>query len=457
MSFKNFRVLLRTNFKNEIVVSKKKKKKVQTVSQRNFALPGKHSATLLNSCYETAQRILQSLGDDESTFDIFTKRQKQEIFRILVSPPRIVAMPGHKVPKQYIRHIQDELIMLMKRTYFDEESGITWMDMATVGHSLLLIFATESFTATLPSPQKEAAGRLHKLFEDNEIFMRLQNTITQDVKFSLLKLSQPNFRIYGQDLGGRPFLTNKTNLQPVVRITAHECQSLRFKYRNVERTAFRVAMGQFLSVPYTGATIVLSKILPGTKRDRTLNIYIQSHAIHRFKERVDTLDPAYRNQLFVLSLMLVQKVVRAPNGTQLIACIIPVEGGEKTIGYFAFTIEGQNLLVLTLLPLLSYNVPEGRILYERLRLSPEELKFLGMDKLSFFFEVDIEQIPLLKKVLYDELKLDYVRTVYNSFRSKNASFNEKRTLFVKNFFRKLEERSLDDNANVAEINVSDDE
>jgi hypothetical protein len=438
-------------------VAKKKKKKAQPMPQRGMTLSCKHSVTQLKSCYEISKRILQSLGEDESTFDIFTKRQKQEMFRILVSPPRIVTMPGHKVPKQYIRHIQEELILLMKRTYFDEEHGITWMDMATVGHSLLLIFSTESFRTTLPSPQKEVAERLHKLFEDNEIFLRLQDTITQDVKFSLLMLSQPNFRIYGQDLGGRPVITNKINLQPVVRITTHECQSLRFKYRNVERTAFRVAMGQYLSVPYTGATIVLSKILPGIKRDRTLNIYIQSHAIHRFKERIDTLDPVYRNQLFVLSLMLVQKVVRAPNGTQLIACIIPVAGGEETIGYFAFTIEGENLLVLTLLPLLSYNVPEGRILYERLRLSPEELKYLGMDKLSFFFEVDIEQIPLLKKVLYDELHLDYVRTVYNSFRSKNDAFNEKRTIFVKNFFQKLEERSFDSSADVEDIKVSDDE
>jgi hypothetical protein len=439
-------------------MSKKKKKKAQPTLHRGLTLPGKHSATLLKSCYETTRRILQSLGEDESMFDMFTKRQKQEIFRILVSPPRVVAMPGHKVPKQYIRHVQEELFMMLKLTHFDEEYNLTWMDMATVGHSLVVIFSATSFASTLPSPQLELAERLRLLFEKNKLFARLQEMIAGTIKVSLLMLSQPNFRIYGQDSGGPPFITNKTNLQPVIRITTHECQSLRFKYRNVERTAYRVAMGQFLNVPYTGAIIAMSQIIPGIKRDKILNIYIQSHAIHRFKERIDTLNPIFRNQLFVMSLMLVQHIVTAPNGTQqLIACIMPVAGGEKTIGYFAFTIDGKNLLVLTLLPLLSYNVPEGRILYERLHLSPEDLKYLGMDKLSFFFEVDIEQIPMLKKVLYDELQLDYVRTVYNSFRSKNDSFNEKRTLFVKNFFRKLEERSLDENMDIVEVNVSDDE
>jgi hypothetical protein len=437
-------------------MSKKKKKKVQSPPPQGIVIP-KHSVTYLKSCYDISRRILQSLGEDESTFDIFTKRQKQEMFRVAVSPPRIVAMPGHKVPKQYIRHVQDELIMMMKRTYFDKKYDITWMDMITVGHSLLLIFSAESFMTTLPSPQREVAERLHILFESNDLFLRIQDTVAKHVKISLLLVSQPNFRIYGQDIGGQPFITSKTNLQPIVRITTHECQMLRFKYHNQERTAFRVAMGQYLNVPYMGATISLRKIFPDTKRDRCLDIYIQSHAIHRFKERIDTLDPIYRNQLFVMSLMLVQRIVRGPNGMYLIACIMPVEDGEKTIGYFAFTIDGGNLLVLTLLPLLSYNVPEGRILYERLRLSPEDLKYLGMDKLSFFFDVDIEQIPILNKVLYNELHLDYVRTVYNSFRSKNDSFNEKKTLFVKNFFQKLDERPFDSSMNTVEINVSDDE
>jgi hypothetical protein len=404
-----------------------------------------------------SRRILQALGEDKSTFDIFTKRQKQEMFRVAVSPPRIVAMPGHKVPKQYLRYVHEELITRMKRTYFDEKYGVTWMDMATVLHSLLLILRQEDFLAAMSPPQREIAERLNKLFEEKEIFVRIQDTIAQHIKMSLLLLSQPNFRIYGQDTNGQPLITNRTSLQPVVRITTHKCQVLRFKYRNIERTAFRLAMGQYVSIPYTGATIAMSKIFPGIKHDRLLNIYIQSHAIHRFKERINTLYPIYRNEFFVMSLMLVQRVVQGPNGMQLIACIMPVEGGEKTIGYFAFTIDGENLLVLTLLPLLSYNVPEGRILYERLHLSPEDLKYLGMDKLSFFFEVDIEQIPMLKKVLYDELHLDYVRTVYNSFRSKNDSFDEKKTLFVKNFFQKLEEQPLDNNTDIMDITVSDDE
>jgi hypothetical protein len=428
-------------------VAKKKKKKIHPANQRKV-VTGKHSATYLNTCYAVARRILQALGEDEAMFDVFTKRQKQEIFRVVVSPPRIAVMPGHKVPKQYIRYIQEELIAHMKRTYFDEEMGLTWMDTATVGQSLLLIVSVEEFRNKLQPLQVGVVERLQQIFEDKDLFFKIQEMIVQQIKMSLLMLSQPNFRIYGQDIAPMQPPTSRLNFQQIVHISTHDCQPLRFKYRNIERTAYRVAMGQCLSTPYIGATIPISKILPNVERDRLLNIYIQSHAIHRFKERIDTLFPILRNKFFVLSLMLVQHIVRAPNGMQLIACVMPVKDGLKIIGYFAFTIEGENLLVLTLLPLLSRDVPEGRVLYDRLHLSNEDLKYLGMDKLSFFYEIDIEQIPLLKQILYDELHLEYIHTVYNSFRSKSDPFNEKKTLFVKNFFQKLEERTFDnDNDN----------
>ncbi|MDR1582199.1 MAG: hypothetical protein LBS55_02900 [Prevotellaceae bacterium] len=438
----------------------KKKKKVHTTHQRS-AMQGKHSKTYLETCYAAARRIFRAVGEDESTFNIFTKRQKQDMFRIIVAPPRIAIMQGHKVPRQYVRYVQEELVTYLKRSYFDEDAGATWMDMVTIGQSLLLVFSLDSFVNNLSPPQLEVVKRLNSIFESEDLFVRIQVAMANRIKITLLLLSQPNFRIYGQSSSLPRQSSTKIGFQQIVQITTHESQSLRFKYRNKERTAFRVATGQFMSTPCTGATIAMSKIFPNIEHDRQLNIYIQSHAIHRFKERIDTLYPIMRNEFFVLSLMIVQQVVRGPNGRQYIACIMPSENGEKIIGYFAFTIDGDNLLVLTLLPLLSYNVPEGRILYNRLHLSSEDLKYLNMDKLSFFYEIDIEQIPILKQVLYDELHLDYVRTVYNSFRSKNDPFNEKKTLFVKNFFQKLEERQLgsnsEQNIDIVDVDAFEDE
>jgi hypothetical protein len=413
-----------------------------------------HSKNYLDACYAMARRILKSIGEEASVFDIFTKRQKQEIFRMVLLPPRVQAMPGHMVPRQYIRYIQENLIMSLKREYYDKEAGITFMDMATVGVSMILAFEKDSVLTLLSDSQLAIVERLHNAFETHSAYARVHNEIIGRVRIFLMMLSQPNFRIYGQDFGDCR-QSGKVGFFQVMHITTHESQSIRFNHHNRERIAYRIAAGQYLEVPYTGATISMKKIFPHIARDRELNIYIQSHAIHRFKERINTVFPIMRNEFFVLSLMAVQRIVHGPDGIQLIACITPVENGEKTIGYFAFTIDGDNLLVLTLLPLLSHSVPEGRILCNRLHLSSADLTYLGMDKLSFFYEVDIEQIPVLKQVLYDELHLDYVRTVYYSFRPKNAPFDEKKTLFVKNFFRKPEEYTLDHSEVLNELTANE--
>ncbi|MDR1584031.1 MAG: hypothetical protein LBS55_12405 [Prevotellaceae bacterium] len=433
----------------------KKKKKSQPPFQRKTML-NKHSKTYFDTCYATARRIFKALGEDESTFDMFTKRQKHEIFGVVVTPPRIAAMHGHKVPRTYIRYIQDELITFLNHRYFNKEAEVTWMDMTTTGMAMVMIFGIDTFVKTLPSPQREIAERMNTIFDAHGIFEQVFDFVENQVKTSLLLLSQPNFRIYGQctDKDDDEPSANMTGFRHTIRITTHECQSLRFKYHNKERTAFRIATGGFSSTPYTGATIAMSKIFPGIEHDRQLNIYIQSHAILRFKERINTLYPIMRNELFVVSLMFIQRIVRGPNGVLYIACIMPSDAGNKIVAYFGFTIDGDNLLVLTLLPLLSYSVPEGRVLYERLHLSTEDLKYLGMDKLSFFYDVDIEQIPALKQVLFDELHLDYIRTIYNSFRPEGAPFNEKKTLLVKNFFQKLEEHPFD---SINEQNVNNEE
>ncbi|MDR1373291.1 MAG: hypothetical protein LBJ17_09310 [Dysgonamonadaceae bacterium] len=418
----------------------RKKKKMRPVVDMNKK---KQSNTFLEASYASVRRILRALGEDESIFDVFTKRQKQDMFMNKILPTHVAAKEGHDVPRQYIRYIQNDLIFHLRSSYFDKDIGVTWMDMATVGQTLMIVCNASSYLATLQEKQLAIMKHLSDLFEKKNTFGELQMNIASYIKTILMMFSQPNFRIYGQtDFDHSEASLQRGYIRSTVYIVTHECQTLRFNYKNRERTAFRIATGQFMgSTPYTGGKIMLSKIFPNVEQDRELDIYIQSHAIRRFKERIDTIYPIMRNEFFIISLVMMQNVVTGHNGTPLMACImLDNECGNKVIGYFVFTVSGNNMIIITMLPLLSESVPEGRTLYERLHLSKYEIEYLGMDKLSFFYEVDIDQIPLLKQVLFDELHLDYVRSLYNSFRKKGQPFDEKKTLFVKDFFRKIEEQ-----------------
>ncbi|MDR1562877.1 MAG: hypothetical protein LBS54_07350 [Dysgonamonadaceae bacterium] len=428
----------------------KKRKKHTEVSMRksiNASLSKHH----VDACIATAKRIMKSLGEDESKFDLFTKRQRQDIFCVTFIPPRVMAAEGHMVPRHFLKYIQEQLLIFLKREYFSQENNVTWMDMATIGITLIMVFGTEKFRKQLAPQQQEIIDQWNMKLINMSIYGNIQLEIAKYVRGSLLLLSQPNFRIYGQVRNDCKIASNKTSMFESIKIVTHESVSYKFNYRNRERKAFLIAMGQYLTDPYRGATIPIKKIYPNIKQDRNLDIYIQSHAIHRFKERLDTVHPVMKNDFFILSLMAMQQLVTGPEGTHLIACITPISSSEtKTVGYFTFTIDGNKLLVLTLLPLLSRDVPEGRVLYERLKLSEEDIKYLGMDKLSFFYEVDVNRIPALKEVLYDELHLDYINQMYNSYREKGTPFDEKKTLFVKNFFQKIEEHRSILNRDVAD-------
>jgi hypothetical protein len=427
------------NIEFQRIMAKNRKRKKTQAPRPKTQLSLKYSKTYLEECYVVARRIFRAAGEDPALLDVFSKRRRQSLFRVTLQPPHIIPMPGHSVPRHYLRYIQEDLIQFLRREYFHREAGVTWMDLVTVGETMIMTMNLDSYMDILSPEERAAAERLNRAFKERDLLVTTQQQVALHVKTTLMMLSQPNFRIYGQDSQIR-MSADKAGLVQTLRITAHECQSLRFRYHNRERKAFRLAVGQFLNTEYTGATIQLSKIYPGIAEDRTLNIYIQSHALHRFKERVDTFHPMLRNQLFLISLMFEQNMVKGFNGLQLIACIAPENGQSRTIAYFTFTIDGDNLLVLTVLPLLSSDTPEGRILYNRLHLSVDDIKYLGMDRLSFFYEVDILQIPALRKVLFDELHLEYVQLVYNYYRTKDEPFDEKKTLFVKTFFQKLEEQ-----------------
>ncbi|MDR0686325.1 MAG: hypothetical protein LBF79_02540 [Dysgonamonadaceae bacterium] len=390
----------------------------------------------------TAKRLLISLEGSAAAFDVFTKKQKQDIFRLFVVPPHCTAEPGRDVPRHFVRYIQDSLLRHLNTEYFDRDMGLTLMDVITVGTTMSMIFNEKRFRACLSPLQMETVDRINGIFEERKVIFDAFNNLMQFSKIILVMLSQPNFRVYGFSSTDYDLVSlGRRSMRLNIVVTSHPCQSVRFSYHNRERISFRIAAGQFLTTPYTAATIRMSAIYPNIESDRVLNIYIQPHAIHRFKERIDTIDPFVRNEYFFFSLFYFQHVTHGPDGSQFIECMTPTERGEKCMGYFTFTIDGDNLHILTILPILCRSTPQGRVLSDRLGLSDSDMIYLGMDKLSFFYNVDIGRIPQLKRVLFDELHLEYIRGIYNFYRSDADGFDEKKTLFVESFFRKMEEHS----------------
>ncbi|MDR1645830.1 MAG: hypothetical protein LBS05_08430 [Tannerellaceae bacterium] len=422
-------------------MAKNKKRKKPSKTPHSSHTGFKHSQSYLETCYATAKRIIRAVGEDETLFDAFTKRQKKDLFRITITPPYVAAKRGHKVPKPFLRYIQENLTDFMRLKPFNEEHGVSYMDIVTVGQCLLLSFDAEANRNYLPSPQIDIVKHLLDVFHEKHIFADSQLKVVGAIRISLMSLSQPNFRIYGLDTVQPEALIDRPVVQQMQYITTHECQKLHFTHHGKEHLAYRIFLAPISEFPSAAAYIPKDEVIPGARHEMQMDIYIQAHALHRLKERVDAIYPVIRNQYIYLSLMC-SKTIRGADGKLYIPYFLPETNVELHLGYFAFTVKGNNLIVLTFLPLFSQRVPEGKILSERLQLSQEDVTYLGMDRLSFFFDVDIDQIPALKKVLFDELHLEYIRDLYKTFCDKDQALIGKRTSFVKNFFSKIETNDI---------------
>lgn len=85
------------------------------------------------------------------------------------------------------------------------------------------------------------------------------------------------------------------------------------------------------------------------------------------------------------------------------------------LGFLPFTIVGDQLYVLSFLPVCTHTATEGQRLQQLLGISRADIEFLGMDKLSFFIDNDFEPVPRLKKAIEEAglAHLTQLQTLYD--------------------------------------------
>jgi len=211
-----------------------------------------------------------------------------------------------------------------------------------------------------------------------------------------------------------------------------------FTSNGVKRKAYRLLIldNVYILEP-TAGVVPKTKIFPKANESEKFNIYIQSHALRRFKERMDIYEAPDRNFMFLSSLInsKCQKVVT--DGKQkFLACAID----GCPVGYFTFFIIEDDLVINTFLPIVSDMVPEGKKLHELIPLGKEDMKYLNMDKASFLLDIDFDQIPVLKYAFTEsgiwKAKKALETTVYKPV---EKGIDMKKTMFVKSFFDKINE------------------
>jgi hypothetical protein len=381
------------------------------------------------------------MGFDPALFDTFSKKQKHSLLDFETPVPLIRVKSGNHVPRQYLNNLRSSTMNFMRTNYINEETKFTYMELFTYGMPFLFAIKIKHESGMFTAEQEKAfvEKMLEKFVSINQITQDWFVNLFANLWFELSFYSQVNFRTYGfvftADIPKPKELIGIATLRCIIELTSHESESIHFVHNNIKRKAFSMLIGSTLLPVPPPAIIEHKKLYPGSKLSSAYKIYVQSHVIHRFKERIDIVDAPSRNHMISLSLTIRQKVMKGANGRSLISCYIH----DVSFGYFPFTIQGDKLFILSFLPFVSQITPEGEKLYRILNLSKDELIYLGMDKLSFYVSVDFEEIPVLKNAL----KKSGIWKIKEELDSGvDSEIDKIKTQFVKNFFEKTEARRM---------------
>ncbi|MDP4269306.1 MAG: hypothetical protein Q8909_04175 [Bacteroidota bacterium] len=403
------------------MATNKKKKKAPAPARINL----KTTNTYFNEFGIVAHKVLQLMGLDPTLYDKLTKREKEKLMQLKYIPFKILVMEGNTVPKAYVKYIHDQLFEFMKETYIgDPNLGLSFYNFCTYG----LTFITELKFQKVRQNADELSplgimGKKAETYYDTEYQEHIR-PLFNFLFYLTTFLSKITFRIYGftqeWTICNQTFYVNCK-----IRIYSKETERKTFLFQNSERLAYRVAVSEMSTVGLSYLTVKHNDVYKGSSDTRELKVYIQSHALFRIKERLDSISPYFNN--FDLRASIVRsEICKLDNNRHALTYWTL---NDFITGYMPFTIIGDSLYILSFLPICSSNTPQGKRLTKLLGLNKDDSKFLGLDKLSFYKKTDFDHLPILKQAL-----IDADMWHLTDIPSEDEYIREKPALVVRRFF-----------------------
>jgi hypothetical protein len=371
---------------------KKKKTQTQQSAKRDYEV----TKSFFDKFSIVARKTLQLMELDPALYDKFTKKQKIEMMRAKFAPPHFEAMPGHQVPRQYIREIQKRSTEFMEYAFIgDPALKLTFYDYLTMG-SQFGTFCSTTYEEKKYCEQAEVYKIIGEQVNELEDFgdNTLMRQYFEFLRVLLGHLSQFNYRMYGFDLTFKQ-TKNRMLFAAFIQITSIECEKRAFIFHDKKRPAFRLIMPNYIESEVHNINIPQNRIFKNSTPDKLLKVYIQSHALLRMKERIDTLT-IFEKNMYLMNSVVSGKKIRLLSGHEAFEM---VEYKNHIIAYLPFVVQEDCVIILTVLPVTNPVTPIGKKLCETLGTSRAELEVCGMDKLSYFLRTDFDKIPKLKQAL----------------------------------------------------------
>lgn len=287
-----------------------------------------------------------------------------------------------------------ELKIFTERAKKDyRERNLIAGDMCLSTHQMQLIFAF--FSARAKEIEKEKGDKNHpKVIEFHEAKNNILKTFYANFVVGYFKmltcLSNPAQKYYGAYIRLAPFYKEKPKLEFICDIYGFPAQKCMVSISGCKRPAFQLAKPLSSAVtPIVWLSVdvsLLGNFYKGNKK--TLDIFIQSHALARLKERLDLLDQEAINYALWENTHIISQFV-SYNGY----LFLPFKVFGIKIGYLVANVADDKLLFRTFLFITHNTSPEGVRLKKLTGLGKEDITYWKIDRLSTFVKFNEEKYP----------------------------------------------------------------
>ncbi|PWE00206.1 hypothetical protein [Marinilabilia rubra] len=176
-------------------------------------------------------------------------------------------------------------------------------------------------------------------------------------------------------------------------VSAYPAREYGFTLGGIYRPAYRLGYGS-LGGQLEWVNISRDQVKDHYKGEKQeIEVFIQSHALHRIKERLDYFNDILLNYWIFWNTIKLKGIQSYKD-----YLLIPFEVFDIKVGYFAATILDEKLLIRSFLFLTHSSTPEGDKLKELTGLGKYDVSYWRIDRYSTFMGLKEKEYPHLKEL-----------------------------------------------------------
>ncbi len=342
--------------------------------------------------------------DLQNCYFYFSPKEKHEMFDNLISL-RITKAANPHVNSKEIKLIDEQI----RKCYRQRTISIEKTTLSVYHLWLMYMFYKMLALGAEKTKENESSAQDFREFSERYkefcityLLNDLQKVIYQwcnpDIKYYMFKID-----VFREFKAYQRIVVNAE----INGIPAEKCM---LKLNGHNRPAFRLATKQGHILKWISIDPqILCDFYKGNRRE--LDVYIQSHALQRLKERLDLLDQGTINYTLWINTQNIEHFEVYNN-----YLLLPFKLYDIKVGYLVANIIDHKLLFRTFLFVTHNCTPEGDLLKTLTGLEKQDIQYWRIDRLSTFIALDEQKHADLIR-LFEQAGIGHLSQL------KNKKFN----------------------------------